>query len=212
LHPQERQNGKYYLPLTIYYLTLEEKKAFCRCLRGVRVPTGFSSNIKNLITMSELKMTGYNTHDFHMMLSFFLTITIRVVNQPYEGDYVPTQHVLPLSFFNGISKKVIDTDDLEQLRKQMRETMCQLEMCFPFSFLYMMEHYMIHISDHIFFLSLVYLHHMYPYERYIHNMKGYLRNCAHPEGSMTEGYITEEILECYNDYMEDGKPIDVPMS
>jgi hypothetical protein len=33
--------------------------------------------------------------------------------------------------FNGISKKVIDTDDLEMLCKQMREVICQLKMCFP---------------------------------------------------------------------------------
>jgi hypothetical protein len=29
---------------------------------------------------------------------------------------------------------------------------------------------------------------------------------------MIEGYTTEEVLECYNDYMKDGKPIGVPVS
>jgi hypothetical protein len=29
---------------------------------------------------------------------------------------------------------------------------------------------------------------------------------------MMEGYTTKEVLECYNDYMKDGKPIGVPMS
>jgi hypothetical protein len=33
--------------------------------------------------MFELKMTGYNTHDCHMMLSWILDIIIWVVNQPY---------------------------------------------------------------------------------------------------------------------------------
>jgi hypothetical protein len=33
--------------------------------------------------MSELKMTNYNTHDCHMVLSFFLAISIMVVSQPY---------------------------------------------------------------------------------------------------------------------------------
>ena len=208
LHPQERPNGKYYLPPASFTLTLEEKKAFCRCLRGVRVPSGFSSNIKNLVSMSDLKMTGYNTHDCHTMLSLFLAIAIRVVNQPYVKMVVTRM----CHFFNGISKKVIDTDDLEMLRKQMRETMCQLEMCFPLSFFDTMEHYMIHIADQIFVLGPVYLHHMYPYERYMSIMKGYVRNRAHPEGSMIEGYTTEEVLECYNDYMKDGKPIGVPVS
>jgi hypothetical protein len=96
----------------------------------VRVLIGFSSNIKNLISMSELKMTGYNTHDCHTMLSLFLAITIRIVNQPYVKMVITRMH----HFFNGIFKKVIDTDDLEHLCKQMRETMFQLEMCFPLSF------------------------------------------------------------------------------
>jgi hypothetical protein len=53
------------------------------CLRGIRVPIGFSTNIKNLVSMSELKMSGYNTHDCHTMLSLFLAIAIRAVNHLY---------------------------------------------------------------------------------------------------------------------------------
>jgi hypothetical protein len=58
LHPQERLNGKVYLSTASYTLTNEEKRAICKCLRGVRVPTGFSTNIKNLISMSELEVSG----------------------------------------------------------------------------------------------------------------------------------------------------------
>jgi hypothetical protein len=68
LHPQERPNGKAYLPPTSYTLTTEEKRAICMCLHKIRVPTGFSTNIKNLVSMSELKMSGYNTHDCHCFL------------------------------------------------------------------------------------------------------------------------------------------------
>jgi hypothetical protein len=55
------------------------------------------------------------------------------------------------------------------------------------------------------------MYHMYPYERHIVVMKGYVCNRAHPEGSIIEGYITEEIIECYVDYIKDGKPIRVPV-
>jgi hypothetical protein len=47
LHPQDRANGKAYLPPAIYTLTSEEKRAICRCLHVIRVPTEFSTNIKN---------------------------------------------------------------------------------------------------------------------------------------------------------------------
>jgi predicted transcriptional regulator with HTH domain len=53
----------------------------------------------------------------------------------------------------------------------------------------MTKHYIIHIVDHVFVLGLVYLHHMYPYELYISIIKGYVRNHAHPKGSMIQGYI-----------------------
>jgi hypothetical protein len=39
LHPQERSNGKVYLPTSSYTLTNEEKRAICNCLLGIRVPT-----------------------------------------------------------------------------------------------------------------------------------------------------------------------------
>jgi hypothetical protein len=50
-------------------------------------------------------------------------------------------------FFDAISKKVINPIELDELRKEMRMTMCQLEMCFPPSFFDTMEHYMIHLVD-----------------------------------------------------------------
>jgi hypothetical protein len=51
LHPQERLNGKAFLPSARYTLTTEEKRAICKCLHGIRVPIGFSTNIKNLVSM-----------------------------------------------------------------------------------------------------------------------------------------------------------------
>jgi hypothetical protein len=53
-----RPNGKYFLPPASYTLTAEEKKIFCQYLRGVRVPTGFLSNISKLVSMNDLSMYG----------------------------------------------------------------------------------------------------------------------------------------------------------
>jgi hypothetical protein len=76
--------------------------------------------------MLELKMSGYNTHGCHTMLSLFLTIAIRVVNHPYFKMVITRMFHL----FNAISKKVINIRDLDELCKEIRVTMCQLEMCF----------------------------------------------------------------------------------
>jgi hypothetical protein len=208
LHPQERLNGKVYLPPASYALINEDKRAICKCLHRIRVPTGFSTKIKNLVSMSELKVSAYNTHDCLTMLSLFLAIAIIVVNHPYLKMVIT--HMC--HFFNAISKKVIDVVELDVICKEMRVTMWEFEMCFPPSFFDMMEHYMIHLAYHIFVLGPTYMHHMYSYECHMIVMKGYVRNCAHPEGSMIEGYTTEEVIECCIDYMKDGNPISVPVS
>jgi hypothetical protein len=90
------------------------------CLHGIRVPTEFSTNIKNLVFMSELKMSGYNTHDCHTMLSLFLAITIRPFNHPYLKMVIKRM----CHFFNAISKKIIDVSELDELCKEIRVTMC----------------------------------------------------------------------------------------
>jgi hypothetical protein len=56
------------------------------------------------------------------------------------------------------------------------------------------------------------MHHMYLYEHHMVVMKGYVHNRAHPEGSMIDGYTTKEVIECYVDYIRDGKPIGVSVS
>jgi hypothetical protein len=90
--------------------------------------------------------------------------------------------------------------------------MCQLEMCFPPSFFDTMEYYMIHLADQIFVLGPSYMQYMYPYECHMVVMKSYVCNRAHLEDSMIEGYTTEEVIECYTDYIKDGKPKGVLVS
>jgi hypothetical protein len=70
------------------------------------------------------------------MLSLFLTIAIRAVNHPYLKMVITRMCHL----FNAILKKVIDVSELDELRKEIRVTICQLEMCFPPSFFDTMEH------------------------------------------------------------------------
>jgi hypothetical protein len=94
-------------------------------------------------------------------------------------------------------KKIIDVVELDEIHKEMRVTMCQLEMCFPLSFFDTMEHCVIHLADQIFVLGPIYMYHMYLYEHHMVVMKGYVHNRAHPEGSMIEGHTTKEVIECY---------------
>jgi hypothetical protein len=65
--------------------------------------------------MLELKVSGYNTHDFLTILSLFLAVAIRTVNHPYLKIVITRM----CHFFNAISKKVIDVVELDEIRKEM---------------------------------------------------------------------------------------------
>ena len=74
LHPVPEANGKYTLPMACFNLTPDKKRAICTFLRGVKVPTGFSTNVKKLVSMKDLSITHYKAHDCHVMLTLFLPL------------------------------------------------------------------------------------------------------------------------------------------
>jgi len=80
LHPVLLENGKYHLPTASYNLNREEKHAMCVWLKNLKVPSSFCSNIRSLVSIKDLTFTNYNSHDCHVMLTTFLPIAIRAIN------------------------------------------------------------------------------------------------------------------------------------
>jgi hypothetical protein len=106
---------------------------------------------------------------------------------------------------------VIGRKELDDQKVYMSETMCMFEMCFPSSFFDMQEHLMIHLMDQILTLGPLYLHSMFLFERFLTVLKAYVRNRAHPEGCIMEGYAAKEVVECSADYIKDKKWIGLPI-
>jgi hypothetical protein len=53
---------------------------------------------------------------------------------------------------------------------------------------------------------------MFPFERFMGVLNKYIHNCARPEGSISKGYGTEEVIEFCVDFIPDLKLIGVPES
>ncbi|XP_071676770.1 uncharacterized protein [Lolium perenne] len=70
-HP-ERFQGR-----ASYALTKEEKVIFFECLSSMKVPSGFSSNIKGIINMAEKKFQNLKSHDCHVIMTQLLPIALR---------------------------------------------------------------------------------------------------------------------------------------
>jgi hypothetical protein len=70
---------------------------------------------------------------------------------------------------------------------------------------------MIHLMDQILTLGPLYIHSMFPHERFLEVLNAYVQNRAHLEGSIMDGYTTEELVEYCADYVKDGKRIGLPI-
>jgi hypothetical protein len=73
-------------------------------------------------------------------------------------------------------------------------------------------HFTTHLIKEIKLLGSMFLHQMYAYERFNSILKSFIRNRAHPEGSMVQGYCTEEAMEWTLNYTDLSNPIGVPKS
>ncbi|XP_074298242.1 uncharacterized protein LOC141629077 [Silene latifolia] len=207
LAPQIR-GSRTYLPPACYTLSRNEKISVCECLHGVKVTQGYSSNIRNLVSMKDLKLVGLKSHDCHTLIQQLLPVALRGV----LPNHVRGAIIRLCYFFNAIFSKVVDSDTLNTLQRDVITTMCELEMFFPPSFFDIMQHLVVHLVREIKICGPVFLRNMYPFERYMKPLAAYVRNQNRPEGCMIQGYIAEEALQFVNEYMSNVEPIGLPTS
>jgi hypothetical protein len=208
LAPHSAVGKRRYLPPACHTLSKKEKKSFCECLRGIKVPQSYSSNFKSLVSSNDLKLVGLKSHDCHILMQQLLPVAIRDI-LPKKVRDVLTRLSL---FFNSICSKVIDPNKLDELENEAAIILCQLEMYFPPSFFDIMVHLIVHLVREIRLCGPVYLRWMYPVERYMKILKGYVKNLRHPEASIVERYVAEEAIEFCSDYMSEAETIGIPKS
>ena len=80
---------------------------------GIKVLTGFSANVKKLVSMNDLSITHCKAHDCHVMVTVFLSITIRAIK--LEFLKVTITHIC--YFFSKISQKTIGKQELSDLHE-----------------------------------------------------------------------------------------------
>ena len=88
---------------------------------------------------------------------------------------------------------------LKNLQDEIIITLCQFEMYFPPSFFDIMVHLVVHLVREIQLCGPAFLRYMYPIERYMKILKGYVNNRSHPEGCIVERALIDESMEfCIN--------------
>jgi hypothetical protein len=101
-------------------------------LHDLKVPSGYSSDFKRLVSVMDMKM-NFNlmkSHDRHVLMTALLRIALRGIKSDLVRDAVMSMCL----FFNAIEQKVIDEEKLLDLERRHFETLCLLEATFPPSF------------------------------------------------------------------------------
>ncbi|KAK1653400.1 hypothetical protein QYE76_071205 [Lolium multiflorum] len=114
--------------------------------------------------------------------------------------------------FDVITRKSITIKKLGRLQEEIVTILCEMEMYFPPAFFDIMVHLLVHIVDDIEDLGPAFLHNMMALERMNGFIKGYVRNRAHPDGSIVQGFLTEECISFCKNYLneDDPRPVGLP--
>ncbi|KAI5312977.1 hypothetical protein L3X38_042151 [Prunus dulcis] len=100
----------------------------------------------------------------------------------------------------------------DKLEEDVVVTLCLLEKYFPPSFFDIMVHLVVHLVREVRLCGPVYFRWMYPFERYMKVLKGYVQNRTRPEGCIAERYIAEEAVEFCTQHLSDVSTVGVPSS
>lgn len=191
-----RRGGKMLKPAAPYVLSDEEFRIFATTIENVKTPTGHSSDLGKHIRSK--KFGGLKSHDYHVLIQQLLPLALRGLLKP--GPRMAVMRMCKV--YRRICTKVYNPAEFESLQSDVAESMALLEMEFPPSFFDIMTHLPYHLVEELDLCGPVTARWMYPVERYMKTLKGYVRNMARPEASMAEGYVKEECLGFVTEYLQ----------
>ncbi|CAL8073380.1 unnamed protein product [Prunus armeniaca] len=128
------------LPPGPWNLSRAEKRAVCNSFDGMKVPEGYSSNIKNLVSLQDSRLLGLKSHDCHTLMQQLLSVAIRsVLEKPASTVGVPSSQKMGLSKpLSGYTVSLVDQDLLNQAHLYVLEN---TEEVLPY-----IEEHMIHMK------------------------------------------------------------------
>jgi hypothetical protein len=191
-----RRGRKMLKPAAPYVLNDDEFKVFANTIENLKTPSGHSSNLEKHIHSK--KFGGLKSHDYHVFIQQLLPLGLRGLLQP--GPWMAVMRMSKV--YRRICTKVYNPAEFESLQADVAESMALLKMEFPPSFFDIMTHLPYHLVQELDLCLPVSTRWMYPVERYMKTLKGYVRNMARPEASMAEGCLKDECLGFVTEYLQ----------
>ena len=208
-----------------FSLKPNDRKEFLKFVSSVKFPDRYASNIAHCVNVDGGKFTRLKSHDCYVFMQRLLPVGI--------WHLLPEDVVKPIvllsRFFSQLTAKTLRKTDINQLRHDIVQVLCNFEMIFPPAFFTSMIHVMVHLPEEALLAGPINYRWMYPIERYIFliiclciiiphllicivlfyfgrllgELKKSVRNKAKPEGSIIEAWVQYESLTFYGMYLKD---------
>ena len=188
---------KWVKPHAPYVLSKAELQVFMDTISKLKVPTGYSSTFKKHIVSGNFG--SLKSHDFHVLLQTVIPLAVRGLLHPAVRAAIMRLGTM----FRYLTAKVVNPGNIQWLREFTIETLCIMEVWLPPAFWDIMSHVLVHLVDELQWCGPVACRWMYPLERYMAVLKGFVHNRAQPEGSMAAGYSCAEALGFVTSHMRD---------
>ena len=117
--------------------------------------------------MCQKKFLNLKSHDCHVLMTQLLPVALRLILPPH----VRLATVKLCAFLNTISQKAINLVELATLQNDVVQCLVSFELVFPPSFFNIMTHFLVHLVKEISILGPVFLHNMFPFERFMGSLE-----------------------------------------
>lgn len=163
-----------------WIFTKSEFKNVVEVLQNIRTPSGFGSSFR--YNFNDKKIVGMKTHDYHNLLQYLLVVAVRGTLTKSICDMIFRLGRL----FRWICSKTILKSEISAMAEEAAETLCLFERHFSPSFLDIQVHLVVHLVEEVALCGPISSRWMYFIERYMKQLKGWVRQRAQPEGCMAE--------------------------
>jgi hypothetical protein len=156
-------------------LTNEGKKRFIQIIETLKTPTHYVSSLKKRIKDHDLK--GMKSHDYHIMMQEILPLCMwHLMTKECKMVIICLCWV-----FKRLCAKVVDLTMMGDLKKEVAITLALLEQEFLPPIFDVMTHLLIHLIEELELCGLVQTRWMFPIERYLKTLNGYVGNKTKPK-------------------------------
>ena len=191
------ESNRTYLMSACYTLSRMENKVFCQTLIELKVPEGIAQTLEILC---QWKIWSSMALSLMIIIHWCKQLLLVALQSLFQKHVWHATTKLSL-FFNALCKKVVDVSTLDKLQNELVVALCLLEKYFPSSFFDIMIHLTVPLVRGVRLYGLIYFRWMYPFERFMKVLKGYVQNRNHLKGCIVECYIVEKAIEFCTEYL-----------